>query len=318
MKATKAVEIRNELIKAQYGIVTSEIEKAKSRRELCVYFKDDDAFDPKVLHMLAKEGFDIECVKGFMSVISYTKISWEKAEEGREGKITRISTMDLVRIHGLPALKKLKKNGEVLLREIKVRGNSLVEEVKKQKDKFITMDSSEKEYGDTNDGIPFENDEEAFDEVILEKCHGNIHFFDEEEFDDDIYEDVEECETTPESEIDEDECKEDFKCDFDEEVVEGKRDGAEDVAYTEPEIAEEDIPKYEDELKEFGEAVKKEWDKIKECIDSSGARDVFMKALEQGNEKLGQLIERNKSFIDNLNKKKNDVSNGSKKDDNKK
>ena len=48
------------------------------------------------------------------------------------------------------------------------------------------------------------------------------------------------------------------------------------------------------------------------------ARDIFMKALEQGNEKLGQLIERNKSFIDNLNKKKNNISNDSKKDDDKK
>ena len=45
---------------------------------------------PEVAEMIAKDGFDIKIVKRADDSMSYNKVSWENAEEGKEGTITYV------------------------------------------------------------------------------------------------------------------------------------------------------------------------------------------------------------------------------------
>lgn len=45
--------------------------------------------------MIAKDGFDIKIVKRSDDTMSYNEISWENAEEGKEGTITYVDETQL-------------------------------------------------------------------------------------------------------------------------------------------------------------------------------------------------------------------------------
>lgn len=50
---------------------------------------------PEVAKMLAKDGFDIKIVKRAEDYMSYNEVSWENAEEGKEGTITYVDETQL-------------------------------------------------------------------------------------------------------------------------------------------------------------------------------------------------------------------------------
>ena len=45
---------------------------------------------PEVAKMIAKDGFDIKIVKRADDCMSYNEVTWENAEEGKEGIITYV------------------------------------------------------------------------------------------------------------------------------------------------------------------------------------------------------------------------------------
>lgn len=219
MKATqtrnKAAEFRQKMIDSQYAIVMSEIELARGEGETFVNLKGDDVLDPKVIEKLTKEdGFDIECVKGFASMISYTHISWAHAEEGRAGKFTKVNTKGLLQTHGLPALENLKKGGETFLNESKVFVNDVIETLKAQKDKR-------------------ENSDELEDVDIVEEVSEAEAREESVEKQEEVSVEVENEESVDEVTISEDEMEEQSTCDDDEDEktkVDLEKQGAETLA----------------------------------------------------------------------------------------
>lgn len=83
----KAFETRKASVQPQYDLAMKDIRQAMGWGWKSVHVGYGTLY-PEVAEMLAKDGFDIKIVKRANDVMSYNEVSWENAEEGKEGTIT--------------------------------------------------------------------------------------------------------------------------------------------------------------------------------------------------------------------------------------
>lgn len=85
----KAFEARRESIQPQYDSARREIKQAIEWGWKSTHVGKGTLY-PEVAKMIAKDGYDIKIVKRADDSKSYNEVSWENAEEGKEGDITYI------------------------------------------------------------------------------------------------------------------------------------------------------------------------------------------------------------------------------------
>ncbi len=85
----KAFEARGESIQPQYDSARREIKQAIEWGWKSTHVGKGTLY-PEVAKMIAKDGYDIKIVKRADDSMSYNEVSWENAEEGKEGDITYI------------------------------------------------------------------------------------------------------------------------------------------------------------------------------------------------------------------------------------
>ena len=89
----KAFEARQLGIEPQYKKVLETIEKAVNNGNNQVPISKSDVY-PEVKELLLQDGYDIEELKMFGHVLAII-VSWENAEEGREGVVREIAPPSL-------------------------------------------------------------------------------------------------------------------------------------------------------------------------------------------------------------------------------
>ena len=90
----KAFETRKASVKPQYDSAMKEISQAMNWGWKSTHVGNGTLY-PEVAEMIAKDGFDIKIVKRADDTMSYNEISWENAEEGKEGTITYVDETQL-------------------------------------------------------------------------------------------------------------------------------------------------------------------------------------------------------------------------------
>lgn len=90
----KAFETRKASVKPQYDSAMKEISQAMNWGWKRTHVGNGTLY-PEVAEMIAKDGFDIKIVKRADDTMSYNEISWENAEEGKEGTITYVDETQL-------------------------------------------------------------------------------------------------------------------------------------------------------------------------------------------------------------------------------
>lgn len=89
----KAFEARQLGIEPQYKKVLETIEKAVNNGNNQVPISKSDVY-PEVKELLLKDGYDIEELKMFGHILTII-VSWENAEEGKEGVVREIAPPSL-------------------------------------------------------------------------------------------------------------------------------------------------------------------------------------------------------------------------------
>ena len=85
----KAFEARKTSVQPQYDSAMKDIKQAMGWGWKSTHVGTGTLY-PEVAKMLAKDGFDIKIVKRAEDHMSYNEVSWENAEEGKEGTITYV------------------------------------------------------------------------------------------------------------------------------------------------------------------------------------------------------------------------------------
>ena len=85
----KAFETRKASVQPQYDSAMEDIRWAMERGWKSRHVGYGTLY-PEVAEMIAKDGFDIKIVKRAGDIMSYNEVSWENAEEGKEGTITYV------------------------------------------------------------------------------------------------------------------------------------------------------------------------------------------------------------------------------------
>ena len=85
----KAFETRKASVQPQYDSAMKDIEKAMGWGWKSAHVGHGTLY-PEVAKMIAKDGFDIKIVKRADDCMSYNEVTWENAEEGKEGIITYV------------------------------------------------------------------------------------------------------------------------------------------------------------------------------------------------------------------------------------
>ena len=86
----KAFEARKASVQPQYDSAMKDIRQAMGWGWKSTHVGYGTLY-PEVAEMIAKDGFDIKIVKRADDSMSYNKVSWENAEEGKEGTITYVN-----------------------------------------------------------------------------------------------------------------------------------------------------------------------------------------------------------------------------------
>ena len=82
----KAFEARKASVQPQFEAAMKEIEQAIGWGWKSCHVSHSCSLYPEVADMIAKEGFDVKIVLRADDMMSYNQVSWEHAEEGKEGK----------------------------------------------------------------------------------------------------------------------------------------------------------------------------------------------------------------------------------------
>lgn len=90
----KAFETRKASVKPQYDSAMREISQAMNWGWKRTHVGNGTLYS-EVAEMIAKDGFDIKIVKRADDTMSYNEISWENAEEGKEGTISYVDETQL-------------------------------------------------------------------------------------------------------------------------------------------------------------------------------------------------------------------------------
>ena len=85
----KAFEARKTSVQPQYDSAMKGIEQAMEWGWKSAHVGNGTLY-PEVAIMLAEDGFDVKIVKRAEDHMSYNEVSWENAEEGKEGAITYV------------------------------------------------------------------------------------------------------------------------------------------------------------------------------------------------------------------------------------
>ena len=85
----KAFETRKASVQPQYDSAMKDIRQAMGWGWKSAHVGHGTLY-PEVAEMIAKDGFDIKIVKRAVDLMSYNEVSWENAEEGKEGTITYV------------------------------------------------------------------------------------------------------------------------------------------------------------------------------------------------------------------------------------
>lgn len=85
----KAFETRKASVQPQYDSAMKDIRQAMGWGWKSVHVGHGTLY-PEVAEMIAKDGFDIKIVKRADDSMSYNEVSWENAEEGKEGTFTYV------------------------------------------------------------------------------------------------------------------------------------------------------------------------------------------------------------------------------------
>lgn len=85
----KAFETRKASVQPQYDSAMKDIRQAMGRGWKSTHVGYGTLY-PEVAERIAKDGFDIKIVKRAVDIMSYNEVSWENAEEGKEGSITYV------------------------------------------------------------------------------------------------------------------------------------------------------------------------------------------------------------------------------------
>lgn len=85
----KAFEVRKASLQPQYDSAMNDIKKAMEWGWKSTHVGHGTLY-PEVAKMIAKDGFNIKIVKRDDDFMSYNEVSWENAEEGKEGAITYV------------------------------------------------------------------------------------------------------------------------------------------------------------------------------------------------------------------------------------
>lgn len=89
----KAFLTRKKSIQNQYDLAMNDIEEAMEEgMKSTTAFKE--TMYSEVVKMIADDGYDVKIVKRANDALSYNEISWENAEEGKDGTITYIDETD--------------------------------------------------------------------------------------------------------------------------------------------------------------------------------------------------------------------------------
>lgn len=86
----KAFEARKATVQPQFEAAMKEIEQAIGWGWKSCHVSHSCSLYPEVADMIAKEGFDVKIVLRADDMMSYNLVSWEHAEEGKEGTVTYV------------------------------------------------------------------------------------------------------------------------------------------------------------------------------------------------------------------------------------
>lgn len=85
-----AFEARKASVQPQYEAAMKDIEQAINWGHKSTHVCHSHSLYPEVAERLAKEGYDVKIVIRADDFMSYNEVSWENAEEGKEGKLTYV------------------------------------------------------------------------------------------------------------------------------------------------------------------------------------------------------------------------------------
>ena len=86
----KAFEARKASVQPQFEAAMKEIEQAIGWGWKSCHVCHSHSLYPEVAEMIAKEGFNVKIVLRADDFMSYNDVSWEHAEEGKEGTVTYV------------------------------------------------------------------------------------------------------------------------------------------------------------------------------------------------------------------------------------
>lgn len=86
----KAFEARKASVQPQFEKAMEDIEQAIGWGWKSTHVCHGHALYPEVAEMIAKEGYDVKIVLRANDIMSYSEVSWEYAEEGKEGTVTYV------------------------------------------------------------------------------------------------------------------------------------------------------------------------------------------------------------------------------------
>lgn len=86
----KAFEARKASVEPQYEAAMKDIEQAIGWGWKSTHVCHSHALYPEVAERIAKEGYDVKIVLRADDFMSYNEVSWEHAEEGKEGTLTYV------------------------------------------------------------------------------------------------------------------------------------------------------------------------------------------------------------------------------------
>lgn len=86
----KAFEARKASVEPQFEAAMKEIEQAIGWGWKSTHVCHSHALYPEVAERIVKEGYDVKIVLRADDFMSYNEVSWEHAEEGKEGTLTYV------------------------------------------------------------------------------------------------------------------------------------------------------------------------------------------------------------------------------------
>lgn len=90
----KASELRERTIKTQFENIMKTIERRSTDNKYCIIAGIGSLY-PEVAEMISKEGYDVKVIHVLNDdMMSYAKISWEHAKEGKEGTVEYVDCDD--------------------------------------------------------------------------------------------------------------------------------------------------------------------------------------------------------------------------------